>query len=96
MKRIVIEISDDMYNRIAASPRCADGLDAYKDRDEFCKAIQNGTVISGCGRLIDADKELEALDTLYRINAIGAASYFFSSNLLRHADTVVSTDSLPV
>lgn len=96
MERIVIEISDDMYNRIAAAPRCADILDAYKDRNEFCKAIQNGTVISGCGKLIDADKELETLDTLYRINAIGATSYFFSSNLLRNADAVVPADSLPV
>lgn len=55
--QIVIDIPDEMYRRIALAPRCATGLDAYRDRDAFVKAIQNGTPLpKGHGRLIDADE----------------------------------------
>ncbi|MCR5312168.1 MAG: hypothetical protein K6E54_00700 [Bacteroidaceae bacterium] len=44
--RLMIDIPDEMYKRIAVAPRCASPIDAYNDRDDFVKAIQNGTPIS--------------------------------------------------
>lgn len=46
--QIVIDIPEDVYNRIALAPRCASLLDAYNDRDMFVKAIQNGTPLDDC------------------------------------------------
>ena len=45
MPKLIIDISNEMYKRITATPRCAESLDAFKDRTEFVKAIQNGTVL---------------------------------------------------
>ncbi len=41
--KLIIDIDEEMYNRIALTPRCASLLDAYNDRDMFVKAIQRGT-----------------------------------------------------
>lgn len=55
--KIVIDIPENMYQRIAVAPRCASGLDAFKDRDMFVKAIQEGTPLpKGYGRIIDESK----------------------------------------
>lgn len=58
--KIVIDIPEDMYQRIAVTPRCASGLDAFKDRDVFVKAIQKGEPLpKGHGNLIDANELLK-------------------------------------
>lgn len=46
MKKMLIEISDEFYNRVAGAPRCASFSSDIADRNEMVKAIQNGTVIS--------------------------------------------------
>ena len=44
--KIVIDIPDELYKRIAVTPRCASDMDAIRDRDVFVKAIQEGELLS--------------------------------------------------
>lgn len=44
--KMIIDIPEEMYNRIVVAPRCASSIDAYNDRNIFVKAIQNGTVLT--------------------------------------------------
>lgn len=44
--KMVIDIPEEMYNRIVVVPRCSTPIDAYNDRATFVKAIRNGTVIT--------------------------------------------------
>jgi hypothetical protein len=46
MKTLIIEISDEFYNRVAGAPRCASFSSDLADRNELVKAIQSGTLIS--------------------------------------------------
>ena len=42
--KLVIEIPNEMYKRIKI-PHCSQGLDPFKDRSAFCKAIRDGEVV---------------------------------------------------
>ena len=54
MKKIVIEIADDDYNRINSYP---DGKTFYPITARLYKAVKDGTPLpKGHGRLIDANK----------------------------------------
>ena len=44
--KLLIDIPDKIYNRVAGAPRCADILDAFEDRDMFVKALQTGTIVN--------------------------------------------------
>ena len=65
MPRLVIDISENMYQRIVKTPRCTELLDAIKDRNEFIKTIQKGILLpKGHGDLIDRnalDRECDKL-----------------------------------
>lgn len=54
--KIVIDMPDDICNRIRHHNRCVGFLDACRDRDMFVEAIKNGIPLpKDHGRLIDVD-----------------------------------------
>ena len=68
--QIVIDIPDEMYRRIALAPTCARGLDAYRDRDSFVKAIQNGTPLDKIrAEIMSKDGLEEALEIIDKYKA---------------------------
>ena len=60
--KLVIDIPEEMYKRLAKAPRIATFEECVKDRKMFVTAIQNGTPLpKGYGRLIYADDVYDAL-----------------------------------
>lgn len=58
--KMVVDIPEEIYNRVVVAPRCASDLNAYTDRDMFVKALRTGTLLpQEYGRLIDADELLK-------------------------------------
>lgn len=63
---LVIKIPKDIYNRVAVTPRCATALDAFRDRDMFCKAIQEGIKLPpNHGNLVDIGEYQKRLKAKY-------------------------------
>lgn len=61
--QIVIDMPDDICNRIRHLNRCVDFLDACRDRDKFVEAIKNGTPLpEHHGDLIDKGDILHDID----------------------------------
>ncbi len=44
--KLLVDIPEKIYKRVARTPRCANILEAFDDRDMFVKALQTGIIVN--------------------------------------------------